>query len=413
MDNLIFLLITLLLISVVFNNKISNKIILFYVILLPFRFELISLNGVDIRITDFISFLIIIRFFLKRIFYPIGIIYKKDSFSNFILFFSAVITISFFLNLIKFGYLGNVIDLFRILFVLLLSYTVYFDLNLKNINQILIYWVYTSTLTVLASIFNLYQFGLSLNIFLYINDLSVQDFYFLKFITSTFFEDPNNLASYLLLSLFISLHLSFKINKLFFFTAFLNFLGIMISLSRSAYLAITFFILFNFLFLVIFKKRFNLIKTILFFSSLIFTYFFIFNTSNDNSALSRLELWGVGVRMLFDNFLFGVGIGNSKFLFSNYVIGNLIIYNPYFHNLYLNIASELGIISLFSFVYFIFKLIKIDIFFTNYLNHFLVGGLISFLIQSTAVEYTASRHFWFYFTIISIINLNYGENFYD
>lgn len=71
----------------------------------------------------------------------------------------------------------------------------------------------------------------------------------------------------------------------------------------------------------------------------------------DQSSLDRMRIWEAAWRMFTYRPLLGLGLGTFMFNFEKFVVGKYaqgII--PYTHNCYLQIASELGIIGLVSFL---------------------------------------------------------------
>ncbi|WP_449442057.1 O-antigen ligase family protein [Ureibacillus acetophenoni] len=214
-------------------------------------------------------------------------------------------------------------------------------------------WAISATISSFISIFTFFSNGNGLSSLFSLSDLSTQEFYSIKFSNSLFFEDPNNLATYLLLSIFITIGLCFKkiiAYKYGYLLVVVQVLGLILTLSRSAYLAAIIAIL-----VYLFVNKLNsigwfflkigLISIITFFSIT-----FIFSLNTDISAISRFGLWNVGINMTLSNPILGVGIGNSSILFTQYVSSSLVIFNPHFHNLYLTISSEIGFVGLISFL---------------------------------------------------------------
>jgi O-antigen ligase len=81
-----------------------------------------------------------------------------------------------------------------------------------------------------------------------------------------------------------------------------------------------------------------------------------------SSSEMRLDLWKIGIAMVEDNPLFGVGPGNFPFKITQYgaeIVPNendlLFLSDRATHNTFINIASELGMIGLFLFMALIVK----------------------------------------------------------
>lgn len=75
--------------------------------------------------------------------------------------------------------------------------------------------------------------------------------------------------------------------------------------------------------------------------------FFIFT---DNSSVDRKIIWQAGWKMFLSNPWFGVGLGAFMFNFRKFVVDGYPYGVPYAHNCYLQMASEVGVIGLFSFL---------------------------------------------------------------
>ncbi|WP_449441883.1 O-antigen ligase family protein [Ureibacillus acetophenoni] len=268
-------------------------------------------------------------------------------------------------------------------------------------------WAISATISSFISIFTFFSNGNGLSSLFSLSDLSTQEFYSIKFSNSLFFEDPNNLATYLLLSIFITIGLCFKkiiAYKYGYLLVVVQVLGLILTLSRSAYLAAIIAIL-----VYLFVNKLNsigwfflkigLISIITFFSIT-----FIFSLNTDISAISRFGLWNVGINMTLSNPILGVGIGNSSILFTQYVSSSLVIFNPHFHNLYLTISSEIGFVGLISFLLIFTKHLYSWIASNDQLYKFMCLALIAYLVQSIGVEYFASRHFWIFVAILLIYN---------
>jgi O-antigen ligase len=67
-----------------------------------------------------------------------------------------------------------------------------------------------------------------------------------------------------------------------------------------------------------------------------------------DSSDRRLDLWRVGLNMVRENPLFGVGVGNYKILMDQYDNSNLAA--GIAHNSYLEVVAELGVVGAFTFL---------------------------------------------------------------
>jgi len=83
----------------------------------------------------------------------------------------------------------------------------------------------------------------------------------------------------------------------------------------------------------------------------------------DNSGIDRKIIWGTAWKMFISKPWLGLGLGTFMFNFEKFVIKDYLYGPPYAHNCYLQIASEIGIIGLVSFlsilVFFFYNGIKI------------------------------------------------------
>jgi O-antigen ligase len=273
----------------------------------------------------------------------------------------------------------------------------------ENLIRIFSIWTISASLSSIISVIIFFLNGHGLSTLLGFNDMTVVEFYEMKFSNSIFFEDPNNLASYLVISIFITIglisikHLS---NKLIYLMLAIQLLGLLLTLSRSAYIAVGGALLVYLFFYK--KKKYNWmpLKVILILVLVFEAKSFYESINSDISMMSRFGLWQVGINMTLSNPFIGVGIGNSSLFFSQYLTSTLLIYNPHFHNLFLTLSSEFGLIGLILFALIFTKHIldlnKID----DKIYVFLVLALIAYLVQSLGVEYFASRHFWIFVPLL-------------
>lgn len=405
MTYLIFLLIFVISIYFIIKYKVNGFIHLI-VFMLPFRFEIFSISGIGIRITDTLSlFYIAIWLFTVLL----GHIKKSDiKLLSPILIFLIIVVLGFLINAFRFSSISNMIDLIRLILALITGIAI--GSNIKDRSNLIILfktWAVSATLSSATSIFFFFSNGYSITTLLNLNILSVVEFYSIKFSNSVFFEDPNNLASYLLVSIFITIGLSvdkyitYKYKYLF---LTIQILGLVLTLSRSAYMAASITV-----FIYLFAHKITNHKWLLLKIGLIFIVlvnsFSVINSVNsvlnsDLSVLSRSGLWQVGLNMSLSNPILGVGIGNSSILFNQYINSSLVLYNPHFHNLFLTISAETGLIGFIFFISIFFKHLYMWFQSNDKLYVFLCLGLISYLIQSIGVEYIASRHFWIFVPLL-------------
>lgn len=371
------------------------------IFLLPFRFELLSINGIGIRITDLFAILYIAIWVLKLL---NGEIKKKDMKTlNIVVVFTLFVCCSFLINALRYNSIDNLIDFIRFVLAVVTGVAISTSIKTKeNIIRVLTVWTISASLSSILSIVIFIFNGYGMSTIYKLNKLSVVDFYEIKFSNSIFFEDPNNLATYLVISIFITIGLILTKNissKYKYLILIIQFLGLLLTLSRSAYIAVVGALaIYMFLYLKSYKWIFIKLITII---AIIIGIKYIYELfGSDISMMSRIGLWEVGINMTMFNPFIGVGIGNSSLYFNEYLTSSLILYNPHFHNLFLTISSELGLVGLILFGLMLLKQIVNLNKFNDKLYVFLVLGLIAYLIQSLGVEYFSSRHFWIFIPVL-------------
>ncbi|ELC8463463.1 O-antigen ligase family protein [Clostridium perfringens] len=284
--------------------------------------------------------------------------------------------------------------------------------NKKDFINFFYFWILGALISSIYSIVYFYQQGFDFNQIFTVSNDSIKQFYDMKFSSSPLFEDPNNFASYLLISILITIgvkkynYINKNNKKSITICLVIQVLALIITLSRSAYIGLVIAILVN----LTLDKKFKVLKGILFFLlmiAIILGAINIFNT--DYSAMSRIALWETAVNMSINNPIFGVGLANFPIYFLKYLKGNILMMNPHPHNLFLRISAETGIVGLFLFINIYLEPIKNFLFYKNKKNinynlqRYLILGMIAFFVQSIGVEYLASRHFWI---VTSLILLN-------
>ncbi|MEK4004778.1 O-antigen ligase family protein [Paenibacillus sp. FSL H3-0333] len=392
------------------------KIILYLIpIVIPFRFTLANIGNFDVRLSDavFIYWIVV---------WSLLLLVRKVNLENFItqrkiiifLFYSAICTLLGAVNGMNFS---SIAELLRLLIIVITGVSITTIINDdETINSFFSFWSIGSLVSSLYSIVFFYVNGFRIQQFIGIMNSSVKDFYEFKFASSSLFEDPNNFASYLIVGLFISYGLlktkkSFLSNKQLKIIIFVQLLAFILTLSRGAYIGLFAAIIIN-IFYINRTSYMRIIKSIILFVLFVMAILFIYKIfSQDYSAMSRLGLWRVGLDMTLSNPLFGVGLGNFPIYFFDYLKTNLLIVNPYTHNLFLKVSSETGVIGLLLFLNIFIgplKYITKNHFFRkdeDVLLRYLILGLLAFLVQGVSVEYFTSRHFWILTSLI-LLKLN-------
>ena len=182
----------------------------------------------------------------------------------------------------------------------------------------------------------------------------------------TFFETPNYLAMYIVPIIILQIGLAFfglgkrRVLSIVFFL--LSLFGLILSKSYGGFLG--FFAGISFLlFLVPYKNK--RVITALFALFVIGLFFWqiptkkfqnLFNLNQHTSLSSRLEIWNASVLMIKDHLVLGIGLGNFKKSYHDYVVKALgkapyewSVILP--HNLYLAFWLNLGILGLIAFIW--------------------------------------------------------------
>lgn len=220
------------------------------------------------------------------------------------------------------------------------------------------------------------------------------------------FLHPNIFAAYLIFALIFLVHFfrkSFSREKLLFGILFLlNFGALILTFSRSAYLAVFVLAIFSF---AVFKIRISL-KYLLSIFVFLILFVLIFDLSqvlvtrfsffSDTAVSERIELMKISRDMLLDNPL-GIGHGNFTSAMQIYSAEKLFPWNYQpVHNLYLLAFNELGVFGGFTFLallamtlYLLIARIKNK----NFLKNDLVYSLISIWIALFVLGFF-DHYFW-------------------
>ena len=199
--------------------------------------------------------------------------------------------------------------------------------------------------------------------------------------------------------------------------------SILVLFSRAAIIGLILLIIFSLLYYLVKEKRKVVFQTIFISLSVCLsylTYNFLnqkntfdlieerFSTvaqpSSDESVSQRVTFYRIALEDIKNYPLTGVGIGNWKLLSiqrANEILGNYMV--PYVvHNDFLEIGAESGILSLVSYLFFIFFpfiiLLKKSINFKNNNLHFLVLTCLSIYILDSLINFPMHR-------VVSSINL--------
>lgn len=208
-----------------------------------------------------------------------------------------------------------------------------------------------------------------------------------------FFPDPHNFAFFTSLCLFTGLGYLFSrkktASKIWIGSAsVLMILAIGLSFSRGAYLGLLAGILF---FALIFLKRSGVLGKALVAAGVIFVLIFIFNSNiisqrlassfnlKEGSNAERYKNWVQAAEIIRDHPLGGVGLGNYARMIDPTAADRSSIYA---HNLFLDIAAEMGILSSIVFLFLILVSIWRNIEKGSMINLGLASGLVAFFVHS-------------------------------
>ncbi len=168
------------------------------------------------------------------------------------------------------------------------------------------------------------------------------------------FPHPNILAAFLVTAILIALYFNIK-NKAktqiwYYLALIINILGLTVTFSRAGYLAALVGISILLISAYRVSKKLNLKAILLVFAAILLSFVlfrpFILTraTISDSSTLQRMEYNKIGIKMVSQNPIFGVGIGESVLHMEQYAKKPL---NPWekqpIHNYFIIAAAELGI----------------------------------------------------------------------
>lgn len=172
-------------------------------------------------------------------------------------------------------------------------------------------------------------------------------------------ENPNLFAGYLniIMALVFGIFIFAKGKKEKIFSAsflILSVIGLILTYARGGCLSIVLAIA---LYGVFYKQKIILplvvlLALVLYFDTSLFTRMASIFTTMDTSSELRLALWESTVEMIIDHPLLGIGWGAYYFVYpvyDFYMQGNFIKI-VHAHNMYLNMAAEIGIIGFFAFM---------------------------------------------------------------
>ena len=339
-------------------------LIIFFSLAFLFR---TNISGIDIYIYQFMGILFFIYFIIKC--FKNKYVIKKGFIP--IIFFSIIyvlFSVLSYLNLdyVNLGYSQYIKNFIELIFKisLFISILIYLDnedkgqVYKKNIVTSIKILIFYGIVQILFFILNydINEFIVNLfNLSVSGNTNNLGEFFRVSSLT----WDSNYFGNYCIIYMFIILNKKNlnKSDKIFFVLAF-NL--ILLTFSKTAYLGVAILVVYMIL------NRFNMLlryKKIIFINILIIitTYIifydvlnpiiidrfgFIIGISRSKSSEYRYNIINLGIDLVKDNFLLGMGIGNFS-AYSLNVFGNDFVK---FHNTFIQIAVEQGILSLISYL---------------------------------------------------------------
>lgn len=435
------------------NKKICNildiVIVLFSIIFLPFLYQQTSMPFIpSVDASRMILFILILSpYFFVKVIKNIWLLKK-------IPLWTSVSLIIFFLILPNlFNDFGNIISLYR-------SSVIYFPLlrSLTQICQLLLWLLFSMYLTIILSKINILKIikmyctlmtVISLLMFIFFIVLvslgqPYSDFFhnyfnfdFYKIRVHASFGEPSIFGMHLLLSL-ILIPLTFKNFNFRFIVIGLHLFNIIISYSRSVWLAL-FFVILSYIVLfrnnalLLIKKYGSLILLLLFFSS-----FALLSVNSSRQIISSVisdrivgifiksdSVWSSIDRLTTFTFAIEafkqspiIGIGHENFIFFNkiylYYLGrdNKEVVFPEVNNLYIKLLAEMGVVGVLLSIWFLATLVKMYfvimrkgtaelVNITKRIAIFFTGTMIFFIFFSQINLFL----FWFVFSLFNGIYL--------
>ena len=363
------------------------------VAMLPFQISCPFVSAIKVNELAIVLWIMVFIFHTilrKKIFYSR---YAATLFV-FMIFVSAFNIFKYFQS----GNTGVVTELIRLIVAVFFPLTVsltFFDEMQYCFDKLIRAWNIAATVVCILSLASVVISGYSFMSYFMSYIAKTNMFYTMKFASSPFIADPNSYGGYLVISIGIAYYLYRSTgNKKYLTFMIIEFVGLTTSLSRGAILS-----LFTAFCVVLFINRrtkaigaLSIILGIIGGVSLLIPYF-----SSDASAMSRFDMWETAFSMFKDRPIFGVGLSNYTYLFSNYGSAGVLGYNPYTHNLYLKILVESGIVGEILFLALCLTLLRLC------LKHaqrdrkamMILFGILGFMIQGMTVEFFTSNYFWF------------------
>ena len=229
--------------------------------------------------------------------------------------------------------------------------------------------------------------------------------------------DPNEFSMTVLIPLFYLLPLILKRQHLFIksitvLCIFVYVAALIYAGSKSAVITFT-LSLFTFIGYVLFRKHDSTNKIFVVFgvTIIMIAFLFIINNlynetinllldrfSSNKTADSRIKSWSVGIELFRQNPFFGIGVGN----YSNMVgqmMESLVQGSRAAHNMYIQVATETGIIGLLSFLWCLFTIIYRQLKY-KFLPVELIFAYVPFLIMGATLSLFLQKYIWVFIALL-------------
>ncbi|MDV3427264.1 MAG: O-antigen ligase family protein, partial [Bacillota bacterium] len=363
--------------------------------LLALNIGLLFIALIEPSPSDILFLFILIFAFIKR-----EVIFNKIRRQRLYFFFITVFLIISSLSFINVSVLSTSLRYYLITIYLICYSFIIFSFS-DEFNYRLIFKVYIigSSIAAVLGILGYLGFGGSILIY----DLER---------TKSLFKDPNVFGPYLVPSIILLIY-NFKENKIFksvpgILLLIINFVGLILSFSRGAYLSLAAALL---LYFILNIKAVNLkkaIKYILIFSSVIciiwfgflsqdWKEFFISRLTLQSYDSTRFSVQAKGLHLSLTHFL-GFGPGEFEYIMTSYFNEPISA-----HSLYIRTLVESGLIGaiLFfcSFIYIMIRLFNINRkgeFENKYLASILFSVTAGILLNSLVIDSIHWRHLWLF-----------------
>jgi O-antigen ligase len=231
-------------------------------------------------------------------------------------------------------------------------------------------------------------------------------------------QNPNGFSrtiglAFIMLIYSISSGYYFENNIINYFGTLIVGLAVILAVSRGTYVALVI----PLVLLFIDSKQKHKFKTIFIFLLLFIVFKIFFQGFFEETILlrivefqdlgGRVSIWEVATPMIKDHLWFGVGFGNFPDMFGFYSKMMRGWYaNSASHSVYIALLAELGIIGLYIFVLFQYKLLRDIIFFSknSTTRNFLIALFAYLVVGGMSTDLLIDKFYWFGFGLIILLN---------